>query len=109
MSRRSCNELGLCQVEAALAFDRPCPQPCGACELRVTPVVVGDSTVAVQVARRGEPASAIAFPFAPGAIEHHQRRGDRLQRAPHAALRLVAAMVVLGGLLAGIARTKGWL
>jgi len=111
MKKRSCDELGLCQVEAALAFDRPCPQPCGACELRVTPVVVGGSTVAVQVARPGEPASAVAFPFAPGAIEHHQRRGDRLQRAPRAALVLIAAVALaaLGGLLAGIARAKGWL
>lgn len=108
MKRRSCDELGLCQVEAALAFDRPCPQPCGACELRVTPVVVGGSTVAVQVARPGEPPTAVAFPFAPGAIEACQRPRTRARRAMGAGL-VLAVLFAAAGLLAGIGRAKGWL
>lgn len=51
------------------------------------------------------------FPFAPGAIERYERQRDGLQRAGRAALVLIAvvALSALGGLLAGIARAKGWL
>lgn len=110
MSRRPCRELGLCQVGAALAFDRACPQPCAECDLRVTPVVVEGATMAVEVSQRVRAAGA-GYPFAPGAIERHERRRDRLQRAGGAAWVLIAVMALaaLGGLLAGYARGKGWL
>jgi hypothetical protein len=110
MSRRSCLELGLCQVGAALAFDTPCPEPCAECDLRVTPVVVEGATVAVEVSQRVH-AAGTGYPFAPGAIERYVRRRDRVQRAGGAALVLIAMVVLsaLGGLLAGIARAKGWL
>lgn len=107
MRRRTCTELGLCQVEAALAFDRPCPQPCAECELRVTPLVAEGSTVAVEVSQRVHPAAA-GYPFAPGAIETFRRRRTRARRAVAAGV-VLAVVCAAAGLLAGYARAKGWL
>lgn len=104
---RSCKELGVCQVEGALAFDLPCPQPCAECDLRVRPIVVDGSTVAVEVSRI-EPVYTGEFPFAPGVIEHHRARRSARERAMASVLLLAAAAGVLG-LLAGFARGKGWL
>lgn len=105
---RPCRELGLCQVSASLAFDRPCPQPCAECDLRVTPIVVDGATVAVEVSQRAHSA-ATDFPFAPGVIEAYRRSPAR--RVP-CDIQAVAALIALSavvGLLAGIARGRGWL
>jgi hypothetical protein len=111
MTRRSCRELGLCQVETAITFDRPCPQPCAECALQVKPIVVDGSTVAVEVGRVREPEYAISFPFAPGVIEAARRPPSRMERAIDVlmwvALAGLSAAVI--GLLAGIARGRGWL
>ena len=98
----------MCQVEAALTFDHACSQPCAECDLRITPVTVEGSTVAVDVTRIRPPMYAIEFPFAPGAIEFHRPKPTRRQRfvASGGGLFLAAVLV---GLLAGFARGKGWL
>lgn len=109
MSRRhTCAELGVCQVEGALAFDLPCPQPCGACDLRVTPLVADGGTFGVEISRIEQPRYVGPFPFAPGAIEHHQARPTRGRRLLAAGL-LLALAAAVAGLAAGYARGRGWL
>lgn len=124
--RRTCEELGLCQVEAAIAFDRQCPQPCASCLLNVDPIVVDGSTVAVAVTRKSDgsrvefsclPAhmqpcagsSGYKFPFAPGTIETH--RGPRRRRTARAlvVVALLAAASAAVGLMAGYFSARGWL
>lgn len=106
--KRSCKELGLCQVEAALKFDRPCPQPCTDCDLCVRPIVVDGSTVAVEVVQITEPSHALLYPFAPGVIEHHHARRSNAHRAGTLIAQLAIASAV-GGLIVGFAYAKGWL
>lgn len=113
--KRSCEELGVCQVEGALAFDLPCPQPCGKCDLRVVPVVVDGSTVAVEVSRSIEPKYTGTFPFAPGVIDGYPPEPSLARQVAEAigqlaaVLGVIGILAVVGGFLAGIARGKGWL
>lgn len=117
MKRRHCDELGLCQVEAARAFGLPAHQhrACATCnhpaataaidEMAAPPAVV--VPVVLQSANDG-----LLYPFAPGVIEHFERdRRGRWQRvaAVVAVVSITFALAVIGGVLAGYARGKGWL
>jgi hypothetical protein len=80
MTRRPCDELGTCQIEAAAMLARPLPPPCARC-------LYQEATPDSSAANR--------FPFAPGVIESHRRRRGRARLAIDAALTLAIVSLAL--------------
>lgn len=95
MTRRSCNELGVCQYQCAAALEiQPLPRPCATC------------TYFAGLAE--SESNACRFPFAPGAIEHHVPTGRRVPPAWLVAVLLAIASASIA-LIAGYAQGRGWL